>query len=64
MLNKASGIYSDDELFMLLENLDVLEVEERNGRRNRSRKLPIQRGNALRYLYIKKERMQQLMEEN
>ena len=64
MLNKASGIYSDDELFMLLENLDVLEVDERNGRRNRSRKLPIQRGNALRYLYIKKERMQQLMEEN
>lgn len=63
MLNKSFGIYSDDELFMLLENLDVLEVEERNGRRNRSRKLPIQRGNALRYLYIKKERMCQLMTE-
>lgn len=64
MLNKASGIYSDDELFMLLENLDVLDVEERSGKRNRSRKLPIQRGNALRYLYIKKEKVQQLMAEN
>ena len=64
MLNKPFGIYSDDELFMLLENLDVLEVEERNGKRNRSRKLPIQRGNALRYLYIKKEKVQQLMAEN
>lgn len=64
MLNKFFGIYSDDELFMLLENLDVLEVEERNGKRNRSRKLPIQRGNALRYLYIKKEKVQQLMAEN
>src|SRR5699024_9454154 len=61
MLNKSFSIYSDDELFMLLENLDVLEVEERNGKRNRSRKLPIQRGNALRYLYIKKEKVQQLM---
>lgn len=64
MMNKTSGIYSDDELFMFLENLDVLEIEEHDGRRNRSRKLPIQRGNALRYIYIKKKKMHELMQQN
>lgn len=55
-------LVSDDELFMLLENLQILDVEERDKKRVRSRKLPIQRGNTLRYLYLRKGKIKELSE--
>lgn len=43
-----------NELLALLERKGVLEIEEKDGKRYRARKLPIQRGNTRRYLYLKK----------
>lgn len=61
LVNEYSGMYkehceiiNDDELLGLLERLEVLEVHERDGRCERSRKLPYSKDNALRYLYLKK----------
>lgn len=56
-------IFSNEELLMLLENLNVLEIEENAGKRIRSRKLPIQKGNSLRYLYLNKESVRNILAE-
>ena len=48
-------IINNEELIVLLDRKDALEVIEHDGKRVRSRKLPIQKGNWKRYLYIKKE---------
>ena len=61
-INRTSGIFSSDELFMLLENMGVLEIEERNEKRSRSRKLPMQKGNNLRYIWLNKETIRQILE--
>ena len=56
-------IVNDDELIGLLERIRVLEVYERqDGTVSRSRKLPIQTGNALCYLYLKKEALRKAEE--
>lgn len=47
-------IVNDDEMVSLLERKEWLEIAEQDGQRQRSRKLPAQRGNTLRYLYIRK----------
>lgn len=52
-----------DDMIAVLDRKGVLEVIEKDGKRIRSRKLPIQRGNAKRYLYLKKEILEQLDEE-
>ncbi len=50
---------SDDEMLGLLEKLGVLEVLEKKSGRERARKLPIQKGNAKRYLYLAKEKLRE-----
>lgn len=48
-------IVNDDELCSELEKKDAIEIYiKKDGSRERARKLPVQRGNTLRYLYIKK----------
>ncbi len=54
-------IINDDELIGALERIKVLEVYERkDGSISRSRKLPIQSGNALCYLYLKKSALKEM----
>ena len=48
-------VVNDDELCSELEKKDAIEISiKKDGSRERARKLPVQRGNTLRYLYIKK----------
>lgn len=54
---------SEDEIISALARLEVLDVYEKNGKRERARKLPIQHGNHLRYLYIIKEKLQNKIDE-
>ena len=54
-------IVNNEELFSLLERLKVLDILEGPNGRERSRKLPIQRGNAMRYLYLSKTKMTELL---
>lgn len=56
-------IMSDNELFSLLEKLNLLEVLETEKGRERSRKLPIQTNNPWRYIYLKKAEINKLLEE-
>ena len=60
---QSCEIINEDEAISLLQRLQVLEVAEQNGKRISSRKLPVQRGNALRYLYINKEKFMNICEE-
>lgn len=55
--------YSKDEIINSLERLEILEIYETETNRECSRKLPIQCGNHLRYLYIKKELLQKKISE-
>lgn len=55
---------SEDEIISVLDRLEVLEVYEKGANRERSRKLPIQRGNHLRYLYIVKAALQNKINED
>ena len=52
---EGSEIINEDELIGALEKQQVLEIIEQGGKRQRSRKLPMQRGNTQRYLYINKK---------
>lgn len=54
-------IVNDSEIIGLLERLQVLSITYKNGK-EASRKLPIQKGNTLRYLYIKKGKLQEILE--
>ena len=54
-------IVNNEELLSLLERLKVLDILEGPNGRERSRKLPIQRGNAMRYLYLSKTKMAELL---
>lgn len=56
-------ILDSDEIISHLERLRVLDILEKSGKREKSRKLPIQRGNTLRYLYVKKTEVKNLLEE-
>lgn len=55
--HETMQIVSEDELIGLLERLNILDIIQTSAGRQRSRKLPIQHGNTLRYLYIKKEKL-------
>lgn len=55
--HEQSQIVNDEELIGLLERLSVLDVLETEAGRQRSRKLPVQRGNTLRYLFIRKSEL-------
>ena len=48
-------VINNEEMISLLERKGAIDVKDEKGKRIRSRKLPIQRGNAKRYLYIKKD---------
>ncbi len=52
-------IIDEDEVLGLLERLGLIEIYENGTKRERSRKLPIQKENHLRYLWIKKEALWQ-----
>lgn len=54
-------IVTDSEIISLLEKLGLLDIRETNSGHERSRKLPISKGNAKRYLYIKKDRLEELL---
>lgn len=56
-------VVNDDELCSELEKKGVIDISiKKDGTRERARKLPIQRGNTLRYLYIKKFALTELEE--
>lgn len=55
-------IINNEEMISLLERKGAIDVKDEKGKRIRSRKLPIQRGNAKRYLYIKKDILNNLEE--
>lgn len=56
--NDMRTIVNDDELCMELERKSMLDIHVKSdGTRERSRKLPIQRGNTLRYLWIRKAKI-------
>lgn len=54
-------IINSDEIIGHLERLQVLDILEKDGKREKSRKLPIQRGNTLRYLYVRKSAVMRLL---
>lgn len=56
-------IVNTEEMISVLDRKGALDVIEKDGKRIRSRKLPIQRGNTKRYIYIKKESLNHLDEE-
>ena len=56
-------IVNKEELFGLLERLQILDVYEKDGKREKSRKLPEPKGNSLRYMYIKKSVLFSINEE-
>lgn len=57
-------LINQEEMISALERLDAIDIAVKDdGRRERSRKLPIQRGNSYRYLYIKKRKMAEVLEE-
>lgn len=60
--HEQNKIINDDEIIGLLERMQVIEILETEAGRQRSRKLPVQRGNTLRYLYIKKDELQKITE--
>lgn len=56
-------VVNDDELCSELEKKGVIDISiKKDGTRERARKLPIQRGNTLRYLFIKKSALTELEE--
>lgn len=58
------NIVSEGEVISALERLEVIEILlKEDGKRERSRKLPIQRGNRNRYLFVKKEQMKKILED-
>lgn len=57
-------VVNDDELCSELEKKDAIEISiKKDGSRERARKLPVQRGNTLRYLYIKKAVLKEVNED-
>lgn len=58
------NIVNEGEVISALERLEVIEILiKEDGKRERSRKLPIQRGNRNRYLFVKKEQMKKILED-
>lgn len=58
------NIVSEGEVISALERLEVIEIlVKEDGKRERSRKLPIQRGNRNRYIFVKKEQMKKILED-
>lgn len=55
-------VINSEEMILLLDRKGAIAVLEKDGKRIKSRKLPIQRGNAKRYLYIKKNILNNLEE--
>lgn len=60
--NEREQIVNESELFGLLERLEILDIRDSCGKRERSRKLPAPKGNTKRYLYIKKGKLKELLE--
>ena len=60
--SERDQIVNENELISLLEKLEILDIHEINGKRERSRKLPTPRGNTRRYLYIKKAKLNELLD--
>lgn len=56
-------VVNNEDMIAVLDRKGALEVIEKDGKRIRSRKLPIQRGNTKRYLYLKKEIFENLEDE-
>lgn len=61
--NERDQIVNENELISLLEKTEILEIREKNGKRERSRKLPTPKGNTKRYLYIKKNKLSELLDQ-
>lgn len=59
----SMDVISTDEVIGELERLEVIDILVKNdGKKERSRKLPLQRGNKNRYLYLKKEKMREILD--
>lgn len=61
--NERDQIVNENELISLLEKTGLLDIRETNGKRERSRKLPTPKGNTKRYLYIKKGKLNELLDQ-
>ncbi len=61
--NERDQIVNENELISLLEKTGILDIREKDGKRERSRKLPTPKGNTKRYLYIKKGKLSELLEQ-
>ncbi len=57
-------VHSKSELFMVLERKEILDIHQGQMGRERARKLPIQYGNTARYLYMRKEKINKILEED
>ena len=55
LYGETCQIINDDELYGLLERIQVLDIADKGKSRERGRKLPTQRGNHYRYIYILKD---------
>ena len=55
---------NDEEIITSLERLEIIETIEKNGSKERSRKLPMQHGNHLRYLYLNKKKLTEAINKN
>lgn len=55
---------NDEDILTALERHEILEIIDKGAGRERSRKLPIQLGNHLRYLYLRKESLYAFINEN
>lgn len=54
---------NDEDILTALERHEILEIIDKGACRERSRKLPIQLGNHLRYLYLRKESLYAIINE-
>lgn len=62
--NYVDALISEgDEILDLIEKIDLLETKMTTRGRERTRKLPIQQGNSLRYLYLPKDKIKLIFEE-
>ena len=61
--NEIFRIEGNEEIIDLLEKSNLLDIASTARGKERARKLPVQKGNSLRYLHLKKEEISKLFVE-
>lgn len=62
-MHEQMDIVSEEELVKLLEKMNLIEIRHTDDGSERTHKLPIQRGNGRRYIYMKLDVLNRLFEE-